>query len=75
MVVVSNSSMGVVGLARVARVASGHGSFGSVVGEALLLALVAAGLRVRPMVVTRGRGTLRGERGVGLCGGAGNCRG
>ena len=66
--------MGVVGLARVARVASRHSSFGSVVREALLLALVAAGLQVGLMVVTRGRGALRGRRGAGLCGGARNGR-
>ena len=75
MVVVSNSSMGVVGLARVARVVSRHGNFGSAVSEALLLALVAAGLRVGLLVVARGRAALGGRRGAGLCGGARNGRG
>ena len=75
MIVVSYSGMGVVGLALVARVVSRHGSFGSVVSEALLLALVAAGLRVGLLAVARGRGALGGWWGARLCGGARNGRG
>jgi len=75
MVVVSNSSMGVVGLARVARVELRLGNFGSAVCEALLVALVAAGLQVGLLTVARGRGALGGWWGAGLCGGARDSRG